>query len=140
MYDVTLGEARAAMKAAEDVAATMGIRIATTVADSGGNLVAFARMDGTQLASTGISQGKAYTAVAWNRRSDEMFDVSQPGQSGYALQAVDPRYVFAGGGVPVRGSNGELRGAVGVSGGTADQDRDCAEAAVEAVERSSKSR
>ncbi len=125
----TLAEARSLTAAAEARAAALGITVATTVVDGGGHLVAFARMDGTQLASTGLAQGKAFTAVAWQRPSQEMFDVSQPGESGYGLQAVDPRYVFAGGGVPLT-VDGQVVGAVGISGGTAEQDQECAEAAV----------
>jgi uncharacterized protein GlcG (DUF336 family) len=129
MEELTLEVARALSAAAEDAASAHGITIVTSIVDRGGNLILFSRMDGTQLASSGISQGKAYTAVAWNRPSHEMFDVSQPGQSGYALQAIDGRYIFSGGGVPLRDVEGILVGAVGVSGGTADEDRECAEAA-----------
>lgn len=128
MRTLTLQAARALTAVAEDRAESLGITVATSVVDGGGNLVAFSRMDGTQLASSGLAQHKAYTAVAWQRPSDEMFAVSQPGESGYGLQAVDPRYVFAGGGVPLT-EGGRIVGAIGVSGGAADQDRECAEAA-----------
>ena len=128
MRTVTLEAARALTAVAEDRAEMLGITVATSVVDGGGNVIAFSRMDGTQLASAAISQGKAYTALAWQRPSHEMFAVSQPGQSGYALQAIDPRFVFAGGGVPLV-DEGRVVGALGVSGGTADEDRECAEAA-----------
>ncbi|MDR0782580.1 MAG: heme-binding protein [Propionibacteriaceae bacterium] len=114
---------------AEKKAIEIGITIATTMVDNGGNLVAFSRMTGTQLASSMISQGKAYSAVAFKRPSRDMFDVSQPGQPGYALQDVDGRFVFAGGGMPVIIA-GELVGGLGISGGSADEDQLCAEVAL----------
>lgn len=129
---LSLGAARALVAEAERCAAVLGVRIASAVLDRGGQLIVFSRMDGTQLASSAIAQGKAYTAVAWERPSHEMFEVSQPGESGYGLQSIDARFVFSGGGVPLRGRDGELMGAIGVSGGTADQDRECAENALAA--------
>ncbi len=124
-----LDTARRLTAAAEGRARGLGITIATTVVDRGGNLVAFSRMDGTQLASSVISQGKAYSAVAFERPSQDMFAVSQPGATGYALQSIDARFVFAGGGMPILVA-GELLGGLGVSGGTAEQDQECAAAAV----------
>lgn len=131
MRTLTLEAARALAVVAEGHAESLGIAIATSVVDAGGHLVAFGRMDAVQLASSALSQHKAYTAVAWQRPSREMFDVSQPGESGYGLQAVDPRYVFAGGGIPLT-EGGRILGAIGISGGTAEQDQECAEAAVAA--------
>ena len=121
--------ARSLTEAAEKQAQDLDICIATTVVDEAGNLIAFSRMDGTQLASSTISQGKAYTAIAFVRPSMEMFDVSQPGQTGYALQAIDSRFVFAGGGMPVHDGQ-TLIAAIGISGGTAEEDQQCAEAAL----------
>jgi uncharacterized protein GlcG (DUF336 family) len=134
MTPLTLAEARALTAAAEAKAAEIGILIATSIVDPAGHLIAFARLDGTQLASTALSQNKAYTAIAWQRPSQEMFFVSQPGQTGYALQAVDSRFVFAGGGMPLS-AGGVIVGGVGISGGTAEQDQECAEAAVAAFIR-----
>lgn len=120
------------MSGAEEKASDIGITIAVAVIDEGGNLMSFQRMDNTQLASSLLAQNKAYSAVAFQRPSKDMFDVSQPGQPGYALQDVDPRYVFAGGGMPIM-IDGGIVGAVGVSGGTADQDQECAEAALASI-------
>lgn len=114
---------------AQQEARQLKINIAVAILDTGGNLASFQRMNGTQLASSGLARNKAYSAVAFQRPSRDMFDVSQPGQPGYALQGVDRRYVFAGGGIPIV-IDGEIVGGVGVSGGTADEDQQCAEAAV----------
>jgi len=131
-----LETARALTTAAEQKAAELGIHISTTVVDDGGNVVAFSRMDGTQLASSAISQGKAYSAVAFGRPSKDMDSVAQPGQSGYALQAIDSRFVFSGGGLPLF-FGGTLTGGIGVSGGSAEQDQLCAEAALVSMEYNS---
>jgi len=125
--------ARQLTEAAEQQAVELGINVATTVMDDAGNLIHFSRMDGTQLASSIISQGKAYSAVAFRRPTQSMYEVSQPGATGYALQAIDSRFVFAGGGMPVFDGD-VLVGGIGISGGTAEQDQECAEAALAAVE------
>lgn len=129
---LTLDDARALVAAAEQQAAGLGITIATTIVDQGGNLLLFCRMDGTQLASSAVSQGKAYTALAWKRPSGALWSIMQPGEQGFGLNAVDPRFVLAAGGVPLTRS-GELIGAIGVSGGTQQQDVMCCDAAVAAV-------
>ncbi|MDR3070157.1 MAG: heme-binding protein [Propionibacteriaceae bacterium] len=129
MTQLTIAAARALTQTAEAKAAEIGITICTAFVDAGGNLVAFSKMDGTQLASSALAQAKAYSAVAFRRPSKDMFEVSQPGQSGYALQDVDPRFVFAGGGIPLFDGDA-LVGAIGISGGSADEDQACAEAAV----------
>lgn len=129
MAALDLGFALALTHLAQQEAKQLDIRIAVAVLDDGGNLVSFQRMNGSQLASSGLASNKAYSAVAFQRQSQDMFDVSQPGQPGYALQSVDRRYVFAGGGIPIV-IDGEMVGGVGVSGGTADEDQQCAEAAL----------
>ena len=128
-----LQTARLLIAAAEKHAAELGINITTAVVDDGGNLIAFARTDGSQLASTALCQGKAYSAVAWKRPSRNMYDITQPGGPGWALQQIDSRFVFSGGGMPIL-EDGVIVGAIGVSGGSADQDQECAEAALATLE------
>jgi len=133
----SLLRARQLTEVAEKKAAELGIRITVAVVDGGGHLVAFSRMDGVQIASVTLAQGKAYTAVAWKRPSKNLYDISQPGSVGYGLQALDRRFVFAGGGMPIREGD-VIVGGIGVSGGTADQDQQVAEAALAAVESAQK--
>lgn len=115
-------------------ASELGINVATCVVDGGANTVAFARMDGTQLASHRIAAGKAYTALAWRRKSGELWDIAQPGEGGFGINTIDSRFVLSAGGVPILRDD-ELIGAIGVSGGTAEQDEDCALAALELASR-----
>lgn len=113
-------------------ASELGINVATCVVDGGANTVAFARMDGTQLASHRIAAGKAYTAVSWRRNSGELLEIAQPGHGGFGINTIDSRFVLSAGGIPIL-RDGEIIGAIGVSGGTAEQDEECAMAAVASV-------
>lgn len=119
-----------AIKMAEGVqvkAVELGIRVAVAVVDAGGNTVLFLRMDGTPLASSEIARGKAYTAVSWQRPSGDLWAIAQPHQGGYGLNTIDRRFVLSAGGLPI-GPTDLPWGAIGVSGGTAEQDELCANA------------
>ena len=133
----SLLRARQMTEVAEKMAAGFGIKITVAVVDGGGHLVAFSRMEGVQFSSVTMAPAKAYTAVAWKRPSKNLYDASQPGGVGYGLQALDRRYVFAGGGMPIL-EDGVVVGGIGISGGTADQDQQMAEAAVAAVDNAQK--
>ena len=123
--------ARAIVRAAERRAVELGIRVAACVVDEGGNTVVFARMDGTQLASLTLAAGKAYTALAWQRPSGSLWSIVQPGAGGFGINTIDHRFVVSGGGIPLVDGD-RFIGGVGVSGGSADEDADCAAAGVEA--------
>jgi uncharacterized protein GlcG (DUF336 family) len=124
-----LGDAQRLVAGAQARARELGIRVAAAVVDAGGNPVAFERMDGTQIASLTIAAGKAYTAVAWQRPSGELWPIAQPGAGGFGINTIDPRFVLSPGGLPVT-DGGVVTGAIGVSGGTGEQDEDCARAAL----------
>jgi glc operon protein GlcG len=94
------------------------------VVDSGGNLVAFARMDGAQLASIAISEHKARTATTF-RRETKVIEGAIQGGNTYLL-SLDG-VIGSRGGVPLV-ENGQLIGAIGASGGTGSQDEICAKA------------
>jgi uncharacterized protein GlcG (DUF336 family) len=98
------------------------------VVDAGAHLLAFVRMDGAILASIDISVGKAATAVLMNMPTSELYDLAQPGAPLYGIESTNGNLVVFGGGIPlVRGD--EVVGAVGVSGGSVEQDVDVASAA-----------
>lgn len=127
-----LETARVMLRGVEAKARAIGISVAGCVVDAGGNVVAFERMDGTQLASTDIARGKAYSALAWQRPSGELWAIAQPGAGGYGINTIDARFVLSAGGLPVAGG-GAIAGAIGVSGGTAEQDEICARAGLAAL-------
>jgi uncharacterized protein GlcG (DUF336 family) len=124
--------AKAAQKAIEvgaQRAVEIGVPMSIAVIDSGRALVAFLRMDRALLGSVEIAQAKAYTARTVNARTADLGPLVQPGAPFYGLEVShrQPLVVF-GGGMPIT-HGGEVVGAVGVSGGSAEQDVDVAEAA-----------
>ena len=120
------------INAAEQRAEEIDNPMVVTVVDRGGNLIAQHRMDDAWLASVSISRNKAYTATALDTPTHELTEPSQPGNSLYGLESCDEgRLVVFGGGYPLE-RDGEIVGAIGASGGEVSQDRDVAEAGVDA--------
>ena len=130
---LTYAGARVAVDAAGARAEALGVPVNIAVVDLAGGLLAFARLDGAPLLSGSIAQDKAYTVAAFN---------GVPTHAWFGLIEAEPalregivhrdRLVIFGGGVPVI-VEGTLVGAVGVSGGTAEQDREIAEAGARGV-------
>src|SRR5439155_18919608 len=89
------------------------------VVDTHGELVAFLRMEGAQLASIGISQGKARTAARFRRESRIFYNQYETGHP--YVSTLDPTLVASPGGIPLI-EGGKVIGATGCSGGTGDQD------------------
>jgi len=115
--------------AARQRAAVQGALVSVAVVDGGGHLVAFQRMDGAEIAGPVLARDKAYTAVAHRIATEELVAPTAPGGPLAGMSAADGgRYVCFGGGIPLW-SGGLVVGAVGVSGGTAEQDVGCARAA-----------
>jgi uncharacterized protein GlcG (DUF336 family) len=100
------------------------------VVDTHGDLVAFARMDGAQLGSISISQGKARTAARLRRETRAFYNAFETGHSYVAT--FDPGLVASPGGWPLI-EGGKLIGAIGCSGGTGDQDAAACKAGVDLV-------
>ncbi len=132
--EVPLAAARRVIDAAGEAASRLGILVSIAVVDDGGNLKAFARMDGAELAGIDLARDKAYTSVANSIATHELAPLAQPGGDLFGIHAnAGGRYVIFGGGVPLR-HDGRIVGAVGVSGGTSAQDVACAAAGVAAWE------
>ncbi len=125
---VTLEAARRVIAAAEQKASEIAQPQNIAVVDAGGNLVAHVRMDGAWLGSIDISIKKAFTARAFDISTKELSELSQPGKPFYGIHASnDGKVMIFAGGVPLK-ENGKVVGAIGVSGGTGDQDQAVAEA------------
>src|ERR1700727_993550 len=102
------------------------------VVDAGANLTAFARMDGAWLGSIDIAINKAFTAKAFDISTRELGHNSQPGDQFFGIHVSNHnRVMIFAGGIPIK-LNGQIVGAVGVSGGSGEQDQAVAEAAVSA--------
>jgi uncharacterized protein GlcG (DUF336 family) len=127
---ISLETAQKLIAAVEAEAAKHRWRMNIAVVDTHGDLVAFARMDGAQLASISISQGKARTAARFRRESRVFYNAFETGH-GY-VATLDPTLVASPGGWPLI-ENGKLIGAIGCSGGTGDQDAASCKAGAELV-------
>ena len=126
-------QARKALDAALRKAEEIGSPSSIAIVDGGRELIAFARQDGALLASTEISVGKAYTACSMKMATKDIGPLTQPGQSLYGLEHTHQRpLVTFGGGRPLE-ANGGVVGAVGVAGGTVDQDDEITAAAAATV-------
>jgi uncharacterized protein GlcG (DUF336 family) len=132
MTTVTLEEARQIISAAEHKAQEIGQPMNIAVVDNGRNLKAFARMEEAWLGSIDIAIDKAFTSVSFKLSTQDLAQMAQPGQALFGINTTnDGRVVIFAGGIPLM-RDGEVAGAVGVSGGTVDQDQEVAEAGLEA--------
>ncbi|GLW99351.1 heme-binding protein [Microtetraspora sp. NBRC 16547] len=126
---LSLGQANTILAGAIRKAEEFGIRISVSVCDAGGRLVAFQRMDGAHWAGGYGSQGKAVTAAGFARPSGVVAELAHlPIMQGIAA-AEGGHIIYCQGGVPIV-VDGNLVGGVGVGGGSAQQDEDCASAGV----------
>ena len=123
---IGLDQARGLVDAALAEAGRRGWPTDVAVVDTHGDLVAFARMDGAQLASVTISQRKARTAARFRRETRVFFNAAETGHPYVAT--LDPEIVASPGGLPLV-VGGKLIGAIGCSGGTGDQDATVCKAA-----------
>ena len=116
---ITNEQAKAVATAAFAEAKKNNWRMAFAIVGPAGELVYFEKMDGTQLASAEISQGKARTAVLFRRPSKAFADQYAAGNT--AFMTFPDKPVASEGGVPIT-VNGKIIGAIGASGGTGQQD------------------
>ena len=126
---VTLNDARKVIAAAEKKAAEIGQPMNIAVADAGGNLVSHVRMDGAWIGSIDISIKKAFTSRAFDIATKDLATHSQSGGQFFGIHASnDGRIMIFAGGIPLKNKDGKVVGAIGVSGGSGDQDHAVAEA------------
>jgi uncharacterized protein GlcG (DUF336 family) len=129
---VTLGEARKVIAAAEQKAAEIKQPMNIAVVDEGGNLVSHARMDGAWIGSIDISINKAFTSRAFDISTKELAQYSQSGGQFFGIHVSNHgRVMIFAGGIPLKRA-GKVVGAVGVSGGSGEQDQAVAEAGAQA--------
>lgn len=120
-YGMSIGldRAKQVMAAAEAEAKKRNWKMNIAVVDTNGELVHFSRMEGAQIASVTISQGKARTAARYRRESRAFYNAFETGHPYVAT--LDPTLIASPGGFPLI-DGGKVIGAVGCSGGTGDQD------------------
>ncbi len=117
---------RAAVAHAED----LGVKISVAILDSGAHLRAFLRMDATMLLTIDLAQRKAHTACVLNLPSDTLAEAAAAGHALAGIENTNGGLIFLAGGLPIHDEHGELIGAIGVSGASAEQDKDIAAAVI----------
>jgi len=125
---VTLNDARRVIAAAEKKAGEIGQPMNIAVVDGGANLVAHVRMDGAWIGSIDISQKKAFTSRAFDISTKDLSEHSQSGGQFFGIHASNNgKIMIFAGGIPLQ-RDGNVVGAIGVSGGSGAQDHAVAEA------------
>src|ERR1700728_4640445 len=130
---MTMEKAQRIIEAGIVKAKQIGQPMNIAVVDVGANLTAFVRMDGAWLGSIDIAINKAFPAKAFDLSTLELGQNSQPGDQFFGITVSNhTRVMIFAGGIPIK-ENGQVVGAVGVSGGSGEQDQTVAEAAVAAL-------
>ena len=131
-HSISYELAQKMVDAAMAKARKLGVTENVAILDDGGNLKAFGRMDGAPILAIEIAQNKAYTAL-FGVSTQELFNFIQSDPSLLAGMPTLARFAAWGGGLPIK-VNGEVAGAIGVSGAPVVQnDVDCASAALALV-------
>ena len=120
--DISLEQAHHVLMAAQKKAQETKTKMDIAVVDAGGNLKAFARMDGAWIGSIDISIKKAKTARFFDMNTGEIGKLSQPGGPLYQIEVSNQGLITFPGGVPLKTADGTVIGAVGVSGSTVEND------------------
>ncbi|HEX3176237.1 MAG TPA: heme-binding protein [Methylomirabilota bacterium] len=128
---ITLEQAKKALAGAEAEAKKNSWSMAIVVLDPGGHLVTMSRQDNTQFGSIEVARDKAYSAVAFRRPTKAFQDgLAQGGENMRLLKLTGSNPIE--GGIPIM-IDGKVAGAIGVSGGTSQQDAQVAKAGVDAL-------
>ena len=131
--DLSLEAAERIVAAAKKKAAEISTKMDIAVVDAGGNLKAFARMDGAWLGSIDIAQRKARTARWFDMNTGEIGKLSQPGGPLFGIEHSNSGLITFPGGIPLKNSKGEVVGAIGVSGSSVENDHAVAQAGAAAL-------
>jgi uncharacterized protein GlcG (DUF336 family) len=130
---ISLNDARRMIAAAEKKAAEIGQPMNIAVVDEGANLIAHVRMDGAWIGSIDISINKAYTSRAFDISTKDLAQHSQSGGQFFGIHVSNcGRIMIFAGGIPLK-RDGKIVGAIGVSGGSGQQDHAVAEAGAAAL-------
>lgn len=125
---LTLADARTAIAASEAKAEEIGVPMNVAVVDAGGNLVSHIRMDDAWMGGIDVSINKAFTSRAFDIQTKDLGESAQPSQQFFGIHATNQgRIVIFAGGIPIA-RDGQIIGAIGVSGGTGEQDQSVSEA------------
>ncbi|WP_209400579.1 heme-binding protein [Pseudozobellia sp. WGM2] len=131
--NITLKQAQDIVEAAKSKAEEIDTKMNISVVDSGANQVAFIRMDGAWLGSADIALKKAKTARFFDMNTGSIGVLSQPSRPLFNIEHSNNGLITFPGGVPITDSDGNIIGAIGVSGSTVENDHDVAMAGLGAL-------
>lgn len=129
---VSAEAAQALIAAASEKAKEKGVPVVIVVCDTDGTIKASLRMDGASHMSLALAEDKAYTATAFGVSTEQWFDLIKGDNSLLHGIPSTPRFSILGGGYPLK-LDGEVVGAIAVSGGAPADDVDCARSAAASV-------
>ena len=133
MYSIkrlSLDDARHLLDGAKSEADAIGIPVCIAISDESGHLVAFERMDGAKILSNTLAPDKASSAAISRKGTHEYNANSIPGKLVFGIHtALQGKFTIVGGGLPVFNKD-DVIGGIGVSGGTPEQDMQCAQAGI----------
>jgi len=131
--NITLAQAEKILVAAKEKSAAIDTKMNIAIVDAGANLVAFARMDGAWLGSLDIAIKKAKTARFFDMNTGVIGELSQPGGALFNIEHSNGGLITFPGGVPIKNAQGDIIGAIGVSGSSVENDHIVAEAGATAI-------
>jgi uncharacterized protein GlcG (DUF336 family) len=131
-HSIDAETAERAIAAAAKKATELNLRMCIAVTDESGDLKAFLRMDGAPKLSLQIAQDKAYTAASFSMPTHAWFDFIKNDPPLLHGITHTPRLIVFGGGFPIK-LEGEIVGAIGLSGGHYTHDMECARAGLQAI-------
>ncbi len=126
--NITLAQAEAAIAKAKIKAVELNTKMNICVVDAGANLVAFAKMDGAWLGSIDISFKKAKTAAWFTMDTAVLTPLVKPEGPLFNIEHSNGGLITFPGGVIIKNTDGEIIGAIGVSGSSVENDHDVASA------------
>ncbi|MEF2093758.1 heme-binding protein [Bacillus sp. CFBP9009] len=133
MSQINLLLAKRLIESAEKKANEINVPMVISIVDEGGNFIACHRMDDALLVSVELAQNKAWTSIAMKMTTENLALVAANGKELYGINTTNNgRVVVFGGGIPLY-NNGQIIGAVGVSGGSVEEDIHVAQTAVDAL-------
>ncbi len=133
--EITIEQAIAVISAAREKAEKQGTFMDIAVVGAGAHLKAFVRMDGASMGSIDIAIKKAKTARLFNLPTGILGELSQPGKSLYNIEFSNGGLITFPGGLPLKDKNGNIIGAIGVSGSSVENDNEVALAGAAALKK-----
>ena len=130
---ISIQQAQQVIAHAEKRALELGVPAIIAVLDAGCHLKALHRMDGAPLGSIDIAMGKARTAALFSCNSEDVWEYCKPGAPAPGLERSNGGLMTFAGGISLKSPDGELLGAIGVSGGAVSQDKEIAQAGANAL-------